>query len=817
MIYTPFLLPLLISAMVLGSVLVYVQRYRGELTVRLFSSILGVALGLIIFQAAELVFQTLELKFFFLNLRMVLLVSMPPLILAFTLLYAGKGAALNSKLFALLAIEPVVVIILAFTGQHHSLFRYNFELVTGGPFPILVWERGPIFWLHVLYTYVLNFASVVVLLGTFGMRALYFWDTLLLVIGLGIPTIFDLFYNLGLSIIPGYNMMPASLSITGVIYTWALLRFRLFAASPVARNAIMDNLEDLVMVLDPRGKIVDFNRAAQATCGLSTRETIGDDVNSLPPEWAAIISSHYRVSVQKKEVRAGGRVYSLSTSPMSEKNGDLLGYLFIFHDISEEKRTDEKLRQLAHAVEQSPASIMITDSQGNIEYVNLRFTEVTGYSAEEALGKTPRILRTEFTPPETYPRLWDTIKSGKQWQGEFVNRKKNGELYHESATITPIFGPGGEIRHFLASKQDITAQKQAEAALIRREQEMETLYELSLEINAFSDLPALLRAIIRRACELLKVSSGAVFLLQHDENVLELVIHHNLPTHWLGAKLNIGEGLAGKIFESGAPQVVEDYQKLEQRPAAFQDSQARRVLGVPLKVRGQSIGAIILIDYVPGTFHENDIRLVTLFADQAAIAVENARLVNDLRNANEQLNTQIGQIKGLQAILREQAIRDPLTSLHNRRFLQEMMPHEIARALREKYQIGFVMIDIDHFKQVNDTYGHDAGDLVLQKLAKMLVELARASDIVCRYGGEEFLAILPNTNVDEAFQISERWRRAFENKKVNYEGHELRATISCGVALFPQNGVTEKESITAADKALYRAKNSGRNRVVVAE
>jgi PAS domain S-box-containing protein len=132
-------------------------------------------------------------------------------------------------------------------------------------------------------------------------------------------------------------------------------------------------------------------------------------------------------------------------------------------ELTERKRIEDKLRQLSRAVEQSPASIVITNPAGDIEYANPKFIELTGYALEEVLGKNPRILKSGDKPQETYRELWQAITAGKEWHGEFHNRKKDGELYWESASISPIRDPAGRITHYLAVKEDITARKQTEA------------------------------------------------------------------------------------------------------------------------------------------------------------------------------------------------------------------------------------------------------------------------------------------------------------------------------------------------------------------
>ncbi|MBW7997147.1 MAG: PAS domain S-box protein [Candidatus Glassbacteria bacterium] len=147
--------------------------------------------------------------------------------------------------------------------------------------------------------------------------------------------------------------------------------------------------------------------------------------------------------------------------------GGVTGMVGIIQDITERKRAEEELRKLSRAVEQSPALVIITDTEGNIEYVNPKFEQITGYAAEEAIGKNPRILKSGHTPPEEYKRLWRTITSGGEWRGEFHNRKKNGELYWEAASISPITAPDGTITHFLAVKEDITERRRTQAQLIQ--------------------------------------------------------------------------------------------------------------------------------------------------------------------------------------------------------------------------------------------------------------------------------------------------------------------------------------------------------------
>ena len=319
-------------------------------------------------------------------------------------------------------------------------------------------------------------------------------------------------------------------------------------------------------------------------------------------------------------------------------------------EIQERLRAETEMQKLLQAVEQSPASILITDLDGTIEYVNPRFCQVTGYTAAEVLGQNPRVLKTSQTPAETHQGLWEALRDGREWQGEFVNRRKDGSHYHERAVISCIFNPGGAVTHYLAVKEDITERK---------------------------------------------------------------------------------------------------------------------------------------------------------------------RIENALKNANEELNARVAEVEKLHAELRDQALRDPLTGLHNRRYLNETLPREIARAAREGSCLSIVISDVDHFKTINDTYGHQVGDQFLVQIARLFKSCLRGSDIVCRYGGEEFVVVLPGVSAAAAEKRAEEIRRDCSELVVYCAGQALRVTLSFGVASYPLHGDNGEAVIIKADQALYAAKRLGRDQVRV--
>lgn len=207
-----------------------------------------------------------------------------------------------------------------------------------------------------------------------------------------------------------------------------------------------------------------------------------------------------------------------------------------------------------------------------------------------------------------------------------------------------------------------------------------------------------------------------------------------------------------------------------------------------------------------------------------AMAGHNVTLARRLRvevaehaEANHLLREKLDENIRLKADLQEQAIRDCLTGLHNRRYLDETLPRELARAQRDAYPLALVLLDADHFKAINDTYGHAVGDEALRRLANLFGDEARAGDIACRYGGEEFAVVLPGISLDDAIAKTESWRRACADLSIATDAGTLHLTLSAGIATFPEHGNDAEALLRHADKALYEAKRNGRNRVCVGD
>ena len=252
-------------------------------------------------------------------------------------------------------------------------------------------------------------------------------------------------------------------------------------------HGLLESISDGFVAFDHDWRYVHVNSAAAKLSRKTREELLGKVVWDVFPQTQRLrFGSEYRRAVAENISIQFEDFYPEPLNSWFEvrchpSDG---GLNVFFVDITERKKTERWLRQLSLAVEQSPSSVVITDTKGDIEYVNPKFTEITGYSFDEAIGANPRILKSGEYPPETYKELWETIKAGGEWRGEFHNRKKNGELYWEAASICPITDENGTIRHFLAIKEDITKRREAEKAMVEAKQIAEEANRLKSEFLA---------------------------------------------------------------------------------------------------------------------------------------------------------------------------------------------------------------------------------------------------------------------------------------------------------------------------------------------
>lgn len=377
-------------------------------------------------------------------------------------------------------------------------------------------------------------------------------------------------------------------------------------------------------------------------------------------------------------------------------------------------------------------------------------------------------------------------------------------------------------RLYELSRRELHERQRAEETLARRLHEISLINQVTQAASARLELEDLIEFAGRKIEEVFLARS--VFIALHDKNNNEMVVPYwtIMSKRVKSERYPMGTGLTGLIFSSQKPLLISENFEMQGKALGVillhvhEFGYPKTWLGVPMIVGKESIGVISVQDYEKEhAYSDFEINLLSTIASNIAISFENARLYEKIRQDNLSLQGKIDEIDVLQNELREQAIRDPLTNLFNRRYLEETLARELSRADRDKTPLSLILLDLDRFKNFNDHYGHIAGDALLRSLSDLLLQNTRDSDIACRYGGEEFIVVLPGSPLEAARGRAEEIRQNFEKIKIHIDGHTLNATVTLGVAAYPHNARSGETLIRHADQALYAAKAGGRNQVRV--
>jgi diguanylate cyclase (GGDEF)-like protein/PAS domain S-box-containing protein len=493
---------------------------------------------------------------------------------------------------------------------------------------------------------------------------------------------------------------------------------------------------------------------------------------------------------------------------------------------------EARFRMLSEAI---PQIVWTADPEGSIDYFNRRWFELTGLSAKQTLGSGWEQVIHPDDLPVCREHWAKSLRDGSTYEMEQRLRDVNQAYRWHLVRAIPVRDAAGAIMKWFGACTDIEEQKQTlqllEAEIKDRTAELadantrlqEEMWERDLarqkldeqnntmvhELTERSQRATMLAKMgeLLQSCvskdevfaaalgfgpKIFPTTRGAVALLNPERKVAEVT------GSWLDCHLpqNVFEASSCWALRTGHPHLV--IARDTTAPCTHAAGVTSTYLCIPILAQGEALGILHFqaTEEVP-VLDDAELSLKTTFAGQVGLSVANIRL----REA-----------------LRTQSIKDPLTGLYNRRYLTEMLEREIRRAVRAEQSLGILMLDLDHFKKFNDTYGHDAGDTVLREAASFLTKSIRVEDTVCRFGGEEFVVILPTADLNAAHARAEKIRSKIRELSVLHQGQSLgMITVSVGVSTLPQHGTSPKELLEAADAALYRAKREGRDRVVNAE
>jgi len=373
----------------------------------------------------------------------------------------------------------------------------------------------------------------------------------------------------------------------------------------------------------------------------------------------------------------------------------------------------------------------------------------------------------------------------------------------KGAFVYPLSSPSDKellffVNRLLKEKDLHTENVKLKNELTLARRELNFYEDINKTLTSSLELHDILVAIMKRAKEMTKAEAWSVLLV--DEETGELVFERAEGKKSRDIKkyrLKMGEGIAGWVAQEGIPVVVPDVSK-DQRFLGKIDKAIRfrtkSLMCIPIKSRDKIIGVLEFVNKTTGDpFTREDLDLLMRLVDQTAIAIERVSLYQRME---------------------ELALTDDLTKLFNTRYLNRTIEIEIQRAKRYDTSVSLIFMDIDYFKNINDHYGHLVGSKMLVEIGQILLNNLRSIDIVARYGGDEFVIVLPQTPPLTATRIAERMRKAVEhNIFLKKEGYSLKITASFGVASYPENAQSKDDLIRLADEAMYRVKHQTRNAV----
>jgi len=489
--------------------------------------------------------------------------------------------------------------------------------------------------------------------------------------------------------------------------------------------------------------------------------------------------------------------------------------LIVGSAVSERQHIGSELEQrtvyLNSLTENSPFGIVVLNQAGRIDLCNRAFEKLFGYERQEIVGKDLDSLVSGHQPGDLL-ELSPRVYAGQSVRGSTRRVRNDGTLVDVEVHAVPLV-IDGQVRGAYALYNDISdrikaAQERDEqgnilkrslSELQSRTNEMTLLIELSDMLQCCASLEEAYSVITQFGKKLFSAeSSGSLSVFKSSRNVLE------------------SAGAWGTNGTPAAPFSPDSCWALRRgKPHWSSGSSTELVcnhlknylgandgLCVPMVAQGDTIGVLQLqIGPAPGSkFSNENIQLV---------------LQRIASSAAGQIALSIASLK-LREALKDQSIRDPLTGLYNRRFMQESLDRELLRARRTNRSFTVMFIDIDHFKRFNDSFGHDAGDLVLQVFAKALTSHFRGGDIICRYGGEEFALVLPDSSLKDSQRRANDLRIEVKKLSIKHRNKILEPiTFSVGLAAFPEHGSTVEELFRVADKCLYDSKTQGRDRITV--
>jgi diguanylate cyclase (GGDEF)-like protein/PAS domain S-box-containing protein len=581
-------------------------------------------------------------------------------------------------------------------------------------------------------------------------------------------------------------------------------------------RAIFNNVSDALIIFDASERIIDVNESMLKLFNLRREQAIGftfstdlsaahNPMDRVPGYWRQAQAGEQVVFEWKARRPGDGSQFEAEIVLSAISLEDQDGVMACIRDVSRQREAERRLaeseaalRQSARSyrklIDQAPFPVLILRSTDlNVEYANHRAAGLFGEPLAKAAGLPSAQL---FANPGDRDVLIQQLTFRGQVQDyETELCTLDGRRFWALVSASQVDHLGAPA--YFVAFNDITERARLEAAEREQRRLVETIYEAGQALSSSLVYEHVLDVMLEQISRLLPYDSACI--MQVDDGWARPARSRGYETFGK----DIAERVATAAFEiavtrnlqtmlrSRQPLVIPDVDAYPGWNRELTGNPVRSWLGTPIVARGQVIAFFSLDHRQPNFYTPRHAEMLGLFAAEAALALENARLFAETQRL---------------------AVTDPLTGLYNRRYFIEQAAREVERAQRYHHPVSVLMVDLDHFKQINDSLGHAGGDLVLQGIARALQSYLRRMDLVGRFGGEEFVCLLPETEIAGAALVAERLRQRIQSQRIE-TGRGLAAVTACiGVSqVEPEARFSIGEYIDRADRAMYAAKLAGRN------
>ncbi len=723
-------------------------------------------------------------KLFWARLQYIPIVGSGPVWLQFCYEHQNQRK-LSIPGLGLLWVIPALTLAFLFNPQTTFLIWSKINPPSIPGLQVLLYEHGPWFWVIVIYTYLLIlFGAWILLQGRRDTQSVFRKQALALLGGLLLPIGGNLLYLSWFNPLPGLDWTPFGFSLTALIYAISLFRLHLFDLSPISSQQVLHHIRDALLVLDDQQRLVEANSAAQ-------------QLLNLPTHWAGLSikeTGRFELSPQadeKTQVRIFHRndhCFELRSLPLAA------GRLLILRDVTQQQRLQDELRESKESyqrlIELSPEMICV-HAAGKILYVNPTGATLIGAAnAEELIGR-PLL---SFVHPDDRAAViervhrTETQKQVTEWIEERFLHLDGSPLPVEVISA-PILYHGTTATLVLA--HDIQKRKAAEQAETEQRQLVEALSRTADALNSTLQLDEVLNRILDGVGGI--VPNDAVSLMMLEGN--NVIITHSrgylergLEEYVRGFCVPLSElATLRHIIETGQtlviPHTVESPLWMQLNDGCWIQS----YMGAPINIKGEIVGFLNLDSVTPNFYTPQHAKRLQAFLNQAATAIENARLYREVQQL---------------------AIMDELTGLYNRRGLLAAGEKEIERSRRYHHNLSILFMDVDHFKQFNDTYSYAVGDRALRHVADALRHILREMDIIGRYGGDEFVVLLPNTFTNDARLIATRIQAHLNENPLQVRQGNLPVNVSIGIYDLPNQDTPLLSLLETAGQIMHQAKQN---------